>query len=106
MLTDYCKKYIKYAIGDHGLKALLEDGLHSEEEMEYAKSYAKSKEKEYTMDKYLVIVEDGFAIGCTELKDAKDECQKAIEAGVEEVFIYERKLVASQVKPKVEFKEV
>ena len=67
---------------------------------------AKSKEKEYTMDKYLVIVEDGFAIGCTELKDAKDECQKAIEAGVEEVFIYERKLVASQIKPKVEFKEV
>lgn len=97
---------IEQYVDTWGIEYIVDYSKLSKEELEYAKSYAKSKEKEYTMDKYLVIVEDGFAIGCTELKDAKDECQKAIEAGVEEVFIYERKLVASQVKPKVEFKEV
>jgi len=67
---------------------------------------AKSEKKEQVMDKYLMITNDGLAKYCKDMAEAKKEATGIIEAGCEEVYIYEKKIAAGVIKPKVEFKEV
>ena len=73
---------------------------------ELDKLCAKSKKKEEVMNKYLLFTEEGLARYCESLEETKSEATKAIESGCKEVFVYEKKFVASVVKPKVEFKEI
>ena len=69
-------------------------------------AFAKSEKKEEVMDKYMIIIDNGLPIGFNNIVEAKCKCEKAIEAGCNKATIYEKKFVASVVKPKVEFKEV
>ena len=58
------------------------------------------------MSKYIVLVDAVYARYADNIDEAKKYAQEAIEDGCEEASIYEKKVIAGIVKPKVEFKEV
>jgi hypothetical protein len=66
----------------------------------------KNKEEEQIMNKYIITTEDGNAIFASTMDKAKELASLAAISENREAYIYELKLTAGIVKPKVEFKEV
>lgn len=58
------------------------------------------------MQKYLLLVDENVAIGFNTLDEAKKEANRAIEEGIEVVYLYEMKLKAEAPKVKAVFTEV
>lgn len=69
-------------------------------------SIAKSEKKEEVMNKYIVSSTWQHTVKCQTIEEVEECVRQLTDAGYEDICIYEKKMTANVVKPKVEFKEV